>query len=97
MVYLLKGVPFIYQGQEFGMAASHYDDIDLFDDVECLGAYKDMLDTYTPEEALEKVNFGSRDNARHPMAWDGSSSGGFTDVTRCDAESSTNAPATTFQ
>jgi len=79
MVYLLKGVPFIYQGQEFGMAVSHHDDIHCFNDVECLGAYKDMLKQCTPEEALEKVNFGSRDNARHPMAWDGSRNGGFTE------------------
>ena len=79
MVYLLKGVPFIYQGQEFGMAAAHYDDISLFNDVESLGHYKEMLDEYTPEEALAKVNFGSRDNARHPMAWDGSRYGGFSE------------------
>ena len=79
MVYLLDGVPFIYQGQEFGMAAAHYDDISCFDDVECLGAYREMLDKYTPEKALEKVNFGSRDNARHPMTWDSSEYGGFSD------------------
>ena len=48
--------------------------------MECLGAYREMLDKGTsPAEALEKVNFGSRDNARHPMLWDGSRNGGFTD------------------
>lgn len=79
MVYLLKGIPFIYQGQEIGMPSAHYDDIKSFDDVECLGAYKEMLEEGTsPDKALEKVNFGSRDNARHPIAWDSSSSGGFT-------------------
>ena len=77
MVYLLKGVPFIYQGQEIGMTAAHYDDIGMFDDVECLGHYKEMLERMSPEEALEKVNFGSRDNARHPMAWDDSEYNGF--------------------
>ncbi len=81
MMYLLKGIPFIYQGQEFGMAAAHYDDISCFNDVESLGHYKEMLEEYSPEEALEKVNFGSRDNARHPIAWDGSENGGFTDGT----------------
>ena len=30
------------------------------------------------EEALAMINFGSRDNARHPMEWDGSENGGFT-------------------
>jgi glycosidase len=32
----------------------------------------------TEEEALDKINFGSRDNARHPMAWSGNDQGGFT-------------------
>ncbi len=78
MLYLLKGVPFIYQGQEIGMPAAHYDSIDDFDDVECLGAYRKYRRTLSEEEALEKVNFGSRDNARHPMAWDDSKNCGFT-------------------
>ena len=79
MVYLLKGVPFIYQGQEIGMPTAHYDSIDDFDDVESLGAYRELLEKDTPEIALAKINFGSRDNARHPMAWDGSEKCGFTD------------------
>ena len=79
MVYLLKGVPFIYQGQEFGAASTHYDDIGCFNDVESLGAYREYLGKMSPEEALAKVNFGSRDNARHPMAWDSTEKGGFTD------------------
>ena len=29
------------------------------------------------EEAIEKINFGSRDNTRHPMAWNGQPGGGF--------------------
>lgn len=80
MVYLLKGIPFIYQGQEIGMPSAHYDSIDCFDDVESLGAYRDMLDEgLSPDEALEKVNFGSRDNARHPMLWTGGRNAGFTE------------------
>ena len=77
MVYLLKGVPFIYQGQEIGMPAAHYNSIEDFDDIESLGWYKKFLKTYSEEECLEKINFGSRDNARHPMAWDGSENSGF--------------------
>ncbi|MBQ6439472.1 MAG: alpha-glucosidase [Mogibacterium sp.] len=78
MVYLMKGVPFIYQGQEIGMPAAHYENINDFDDIESLGWYKKFLKTYSEEVCLEKVNFGSRDNARHPMAWDGSDTSGFT-------------------
>ncbi len=79
MVYLLKGVPFIYQGQEIGMPAARCDSIDDFDDVECLGYYRKFRETLSEEECLDKINFGSRDNARHPMAWDGSRNSGFTD------------------
>lgn len=79
MVYLLKGVPFIYQGQEIGMAVSYSDDIGDFDDVESINAYKEFFQVMGKEKALEKVNFGSRDNARHPMPWDGTEKAGFTE------------------
>ena len=75
MLYLLKGVPFIYQGQEFGQASAHYDSIDCFDDIESVNTYRDFCQTMPPEEALSKINFGSRDNARHPMAWTAETSG----------------------
>ena len=78
MLYLLKGIPFIYQGQEIGMAAAHYDSIDCFDDIESINAYGEFCQTMPKAEALAKINFGSRDNARHPMAWDDGKTGGFT-------------------
>ena len=77
MFYLLKGVPFIYQGQEFGQTAAHYDSIDCFDDIESINTYAEFCQSMPDETALEKINFGSRDNARHPMAWDASAGGGF--------------------
>ena len=42
-------------------------------------AYIDLLKEtgLTAEEAIEKINFGSRDNTLHPLAWDGSPTGGF--------------------
>lgn len=77
MFYLLKGVPFIYQGQEFGQTAAHYDCIECFDDIESVNTYAEFCQRMSPAEALEKINFGSRDNARHPMAWTGGEGGGF--------------------
>ena len=79
MFYLLKGVPFIYQGQEFGMTAAHYDSIGDFNDIESINTYREFCQTMSPEEALAKINFGSRDNARHPMAWNGGVGGGFSE------------------
>ena len=60
------------------MPAAHYDIIDEFNDVESLGAYRKYRATLSEEETLEKINFGSRDNPRHPMAWDGTEGNGFT-------------------
>lgn len=78
MFYLLRGVPFIYQGQEIGITASAYDSMASYNDVECLNIYKEFLEKgLSEEEALQKVNFGSRDNARRPFAWDGSQYAGF--------------------
>lgn len=80
MFYTLKGVALIYQGQEFGTPAAHYDSIDEFDDIESINGYAEMCETISPEEAIEKINFGSRDNTRRPMCWDDSEFGGFSTV-----------------
>jgi len=80
MFYTLRGIPFIYQGQEFGMISPHYDTIEDFDDIESKNFYKEFCKTLTPKEAIEKINFGSRDNSRHPMCWDNSEFGGFSEV-----------------
>jgi len=81
MFYTLKGVPFIYQGQEIGMISPYYDSIDDFDDIESKNFYADFCRVMSPTEAINKINFGSRDNSRHPMCWDDSEFGGFSEVT----------------
>lgn len=77
LFYTLKGVALIYQGQEFGTTAPHYDSIEDFDDIESKNYYATLLDKKTPQEAVEMINFGGRDNTRRPMCWDGSEYGGF--------------------
>ena len=78
MFYLLRGIPFIYQGQEIGITTSSYDSMASFNDLECFNAYQEFLKAgCTEKEALNKVNFGSRDNARRPFAWDNSRYAGF--------------------
>lgn len=80
MFYTLRGIPFIYQGQEIGMISPRYDSIDDFDDVESKGYYEHFCKDLSPAEALAKINFGSRDNTRHPVCWDDSQFGGFSDT-----------------
>ena len=73
-VYLLKGIPFIYQGQEYGAANSYFENLQDFNDVETLRYYKDRE---SDPNILEKINRGSRDNPRRPMAWNGQKYYGF--------------------
>ena len=78
MVYLLRGVCFIYQGQELGMINPHYDSIEAFDDVESINKYAELCRNMPSAQALEKINFGGRDNTRRPMCWSGEENTGFT-------------------
>ncbi len=79
MFYLLKGVPFIYQGQEFGTTGSWYENIEDFDDVETRNYYRAMEGKMPKEKLIEEINFGSRDNARRPMAWTTGKNYGFSE------------------
>lgn len=80
IMYLLKGVPFIYQGQEFGVTGADYKDISAFDDVESINEFNELINKgYSEENAMKKINFGSRDNPRRPMAWNNSKNFGFSE------------------
>lgn len=79
MFYLLRGIPFIYQGQEFGTPDPHYDSIADFNDVETLNYYREHKAELSEAELMARINFGSRDNARRPMTWTGGKNFGFGD------------------
>ena len=77
--FMLRGLPFIYQGQELGMENIPFKSIDEVDDISTLDEYKVALDAgLTPEAALKAVTRRSRDNARTPMQWTGEENAGFT-------------------
>ena len=77
--FMLRGLPFIYQGQELGMENVPFKSIDDVDDISTLDEYKVALDAgLTPEAALKAVARRSRDNARTPMQWTGGENAGFT-------------------
>ena len=80
--FMLRGLPFIYQGQELGMENIPFKSIDEVDDISTLDEYKVALDAgLTPEAALKAVARRSRDNARTPMQWDDGTNAGFTEGT----------------
>lgn len=77
--FMLRGLPFIYQGQELGMENVPFSSIDEVDDVSTLDEYQVALDAgLTPEDALGAVAKFSRDNARTPMQWSDAANAGFT-------------------
>ena len=81
MFYLLKGIPVIYQGQEFGSVNSDYTDIKAYQDVETLQYYRMHKGEKDQKTLFEKILFASRDHTRRPMAWtkNGDTMYGFTD------------------
>lgn len=82
MYFLMKGLPFIYQGQEIGMENLGVVPIDKVDDISALDQYQVCLDAgLTPEEALKVISIYSRDNARTPVQWNSEKNAGFTDGT----------------
>ncbi len=77
--FLLRGLPFIYQGQELGMENVPIASIDEVDDISARDEYRVALEAgLSPEEALKVVAKYSRDNARTPMQWTDEANAGFT-------------------
>ena len=84
---LLRGIPFIYQGQEIGMTNCVRNDISEYDDISTKDQYQAALNAgCSKEAALHACYENSRDNARTPMQWDNSLHGGFTTGTPWLAE-----------
>ena len=67
---LLKGIPFIYQGQEIGMRNCKMESISEYNDIGTIHEYEVSIKAgITIEEALELCYKHSRDNARTPIQW----------------------------
>lgn len=79
LYFMLKGLPFIYQGQELGMENMTYASIDQVDDISSRDEYQVCLDAgLSKEEAMKVISLYSRDNARTPFQWSGEENAGFT-------------------
>ncbi|WP_217586190.1 glycoside hydrolase family 13 protein [Lentibacillus saliphilus] len=79
-LHMMKGTPFIYQGEEIGMTNVAFDHIDDYRDIETLNMYEEQLNKgHTAEELMKAIHVKSRDNARTPMQWNADEHAGFTD------------------
>lgn len=76
---LLRGIPFIYQGQEIGMQNAVWNSLDEFNDINTIDQYHLAKDAgLTDKDALKVCEKMSRDNARTPMQWSSGENAGFT-------------------
>lgn len=76
---LMRGTPFIYQGQEIGMTNCVFNSIDEYKDVDSLNFYNiESAEGRRKAEVMDYLRKKSRDNARTPMQWNNGYMAGFT-------------------
>lgn len=79
-IHLMRGTPYIYQGEELGMTNAYYRNLSDYQDVESLNYYGILTgEGKTPDQALRILGARSRDNGRTPMQWSGDAYAGFGD------------------
>ncbi|MBP2561289.1 oligo-1,6-glucosidase [Neorhizobium galegae] len=78
VLHLMKGTPFIYQGEEIGMTNVPFTTIEQYRDIETLNMHRLHVEAgLSPEEFIKGANENGRDNARTPMQWSAAPYGGF--------------------
>lgn len=78
-IHMMRGTPYIYQGEEFGMTNPYFESIQEYRDVESINYYNILKEQgESTENVLEILKSKSRDNSRTPMQWNDSNNSGFT-------------------
>ncbi|MFC2947807.1 alpha,alpha-phosphotrehalase [Virgibacillus sediminis] len=81
-IHMMKGTPYVYQGEEIGMTNPKFTSLDQYRDVESLNAFAALKEEgKSEEETLAILRQKSRDNARTPMQWSDKNNAGFSDGT----------------
>ncbi len=78
VLHLLRGTPYVYQGEELGMTNAHFTRLDSYRDIESLNWAKGAIAAgLTMPEVLHALAVKSRDNARTPVQWDATDARGL--------------------
>lgn len=77
-MHLLRGTPFLYQGEELGMTNVPFCDMSDIRDLESLNFYRLAAARGEAEKAWQAILHKGRDNARVPMQWSAAKNAGFT-------------------
>lgn len=80
ILHMLKGTPYIYQGEEIGMTNYPFTTLDECRDVEVFNNYQELVvknKKLSHDLMMDGVRKSSRDNARTPMQWSNEIYGGF--------------------
>ncbi len=80
VLHLMRGTPYVYQGEELGMTNTVFRDLDDFRDVESLNHYREAVGVrgQDPAQVLEALRYAGRDNSRTPVQWTDGPQAGFT-------------------
>ena len=79
LLHLMRGTPYIYQGEEIGMTNYPFESIDEIEDIESVNYAKESLEKGVDlDTIMDQIRHIGRDNARTPMQWSKQPQAGFT-------------------
>ena len=80
ILHLMRGTPYVYQGEELGMTNCYFTELDQYQDIESVNWAADAIaeGSRSMERIIDSLQVKSRDNARTPMLWNDSENAGFT-------------------
>ena len=80
LLHMMKGTPYIFQGEEIGMRNVPFESLNQYHDIETKAMIDEMRQAGESEAYIKKVVYlKSRDNARTPIAWTSGGNFSFTE------------------